>query len=204
MRQVARILVCHRPSARLQVRIQLNGSQKLRHVFHQRREPPGFLGIGRIVLQKLPVFLQRRSATSGIGDDGVVISIQQRVDISPRQARASSRSPACTCSAPQQPCAAGIDTSQPFLRNTRTVASFNRAKLMFAMHPARNATRYRCGVFGRQHAAVVAKEERRLDFGRQAFHLAQPAAARSPASAPISSIRSPDKDKAAAPDQRQD
>ena len=32
-------------------------------------------------------------------------------------------------------------TSQPFFRNTRTVASFSRAKLTLAMHPARNATR---------------------------------------------------------------
>ena len=55
--------------------------------------------------------------------------------------RASSRIPACTCSAPQQPWLAGTITSHPFLCNTRTVASFRRAKLMFAMQPPRNATR---------------------------------------------------------------
>src|SRR5207253_705452 len=42
-------------------------------------------GISRIVLQQFAVFLQRGTASTSVGYDGVVLSVQQSIDVPPRQ-----------------------------------------------------------------------------------------------------------------------
>ena len=89
--------------------------------------------------------------------------------------RASPRIPACRCSAPQQPWPSGTTTSQPLRCSTRTVASFSRAKLTLAMHPARNATRCVRSPSGGKCAADLAEEERRLGRRCELLQIAQAA-----------------------------
>ena len=115
--------------------------------------------------------------------------------------RASSRKPACTCSAPQQPWPAGIATSQPFFCSTRTVASFNRANQTLAMHPAMNATRWRRSPSAGKRLADLAEEERRLGGRRKLRHVAQLSQQFQQAQrrAPAAAVRCPGRDTACAP-----
>src|SRR5258708_2956561 len=54
--------------------------------------------------------------------------------------RASSRSPAWACKAPQHPCPAGMWTSIPFCVSTFTVARFRWENATLLIHPATKAT----------------------------------------------------------------
>jgi len=54
--------------------------------------------------------------------------------------RAPSRSPACACSAPQQPCSTGASTANPLASNTRSVARFTRANSPSPTQPLNNNT----------------------------------------------------------------
>ncbi len=88
--------------------------------------------------------------------------------------RASSRIPACTCKAPQQPWLAGIDhftaillqhTHGGFVQTRETDVRDASAEKRHAIPPL---------TFGRQRLAVVSEEKRRFDLRRQSLHLAQP------------------------------
>ncbi len=112
--------------------------------FISRLKRSRFFRVFRIVLEQLVVFLQRRSAAGGVGDDGVETAIEHGVDILPRQLARLVANSGMNVQRAAAGLARGDHTSQPFFCSTRTVASFRRAKETLAMQPAINATRYRC------------------------------------------------------------
>ena len=156
----------------------------------------------RVVLQQLAILFQGRSAAGRVGDDGVVTALRQRRRYCAAPACGPHRaSPACTCSAPQQPWPAGTTTSQPFFCSTRTVASFSRAKHTLAMQPAINATRWRRSPSAGNVLPIWLKKNGGSAGRRKLLQVAQPAQQlqRSPARAPAPWRRWPGKDRAACP-----
>ena len=72
------------------------------------------------------------------------------------KARASGSRPACSASAPQQPCARGATTSQPSAASTRTVASLTCAKASRCTQPVRSPTASGAGPIAGVSSAVDA------------------------------------------------
>ncbi len=85
------------------------------------------------------------------------------------RSRATSRTPACAASAPQQACAAGTTTSQPLACSTRMVARFNSLNVTCATHPAKNATRARRWPCARKRLAQLAEEKFGVNLRQRAF-----------------------------------
>src|ERR1700680_1548012 len=115
------------------------------------------------MFQKLSVFLQRRSATSRVCDNRVVISIQQRIDVAARQ---------LTRIVPH----AGMHVQRPataLRRRDRNFASILSQYPYGGLVQSREtdvgdaSTEERhpmpLRMFGRQYVPVVAEEERRFD-----------------------------------------
>ena len=84
--------------------------------------------------------------------------LSQRLDIAPGKLLRIRAQPGVQVERAAASLPAGIETRQPFLRSTRTVASFNRAKATLAMQPARNATRYRCSPWAGRSSPIWLKK----------------------------------------------
>jgi len=124
-------------------RVELDGGEELGDVAHEARKLPGFGGVLGVVREQLAIFLQRGTASSGVGNDGVEgVATEHRIDVAASQPARILAKTGMQVQSAAATLAAGVTTSQPFFRNTRTVASFSRANETLAMHPARNATRY--------------------------------------------------------------
>ena len=72
--------------------------------------------------------------------------------------RASSHSPLCPCSEPQQSCSGGVTTSQPLRASTSTVSRFTSLNIRSWAHPVRTATRYRFGPAGGVTGEIISAE----------------------------------------------
>ena len=162
--------------------------------FISAAELPRLLRILRIVLEQLVVFLQRRTAARGIGDDGVEAAVDHRIDIAPRQLARLVAHPGVDV----QRAAAASARRAPPLRSRSSAA---RAPWL---RSAARKRRWRCsppssprGSAARLRPEMSCRSGRRRMAAPRAAQAAPgapafPTASASPSRAPLSASRSPD------------
>ena len=147
--------------------------EKFRHVAHLRGElhglrVRGIVGAKRCVyslsVEPHPAALVTIASKSSLGNAGKFVRARLR---------ATSRTPACAGSAPQQTCPAGTTTSQPLACSTRIVARLSSLKVTCATQPAKSATRARRAPCGGNVFPKLAEEKFAIDFRQQPLAILQ-------------------------------